>query len=142
MFLIVILTSGGSASEILVKAAANSLLLQWSVLVNLINSLGIAALAAGAPPQSYYASLGAFMYKGIARTAYTFHMICYCVGGVIWYSLFGIVAVCVSLVGMALGLFGYVVPIIVSLPIGFFELIIGLWLLLRGIEEEASRPRF
>jgi hypothetical protein len=48
-------------------------------------------------------------------------------------SLFGAVAVSVSLVGMAFQLFGQIVPIFVSLPIGLFELVIGLWLLARGI---------
>ena len=48
-------------------------------------------------------------------------------------SLFGVAAVCVSLVGMAVELFGRFVPIFVSLPIGLFELVIGVWFLVRGI---------
>ena len=168
--------------------------MQWTALGNLVNSLGIVALAvllytvlkrqnrilalvalgwwlaeavfcaisqigafalvplsfefvkAGAPANSYYQSLGGFLYQGIAKTAYTFHMVFYCAGGIIWYSLlfksryvpspislFGVAAVCVSLVGMVFELFGRFVPIFVSLPIGLFELVIGVWLLVRGI---------
>lgn len=108
--------------------------------------LSLEFIEAGAPAQSFYQSLGAFLYQGLARTAYTFHMVFYCTGGIIWYSLFfksryvprplslfGVVAVSVSLVGMVFQLFGRAVPIFVSLPIGLFELVIGVWLLVRGI---------
>jgi len=205
MFLIVIVTSAlggapsavtgtGGVSDVLVAISNKPAQMQWSALGNLVNSLGIVAIAvllyavlkrqnrilalvalgwwlgealfcaisqigafalvplslefakAGAPAQSYYQSLGAFLYQGITRTAYTFHMVFYCTGGIIWYSLFfksryvprpislfGVATVCVSLVGMTFELFGYFVPIFVSLPIGLFELIIGVWLLVRGI---------
>jgi hypothetical protein len=92
-------------------------------------------------------------------------MVFYCTGGIIWYSLFfrsryvprpislfGVAAVSVSLVGMAFELFGYFVPIFVSLPIGVFELVIGVRLLVRGIpgwsgaasrsDNTNSRPSF
>ncbi len=205
MFLIVIVTSAfggmqssvtgtGAISDILVGVSNKPTQMQWTALGNLVNSLGIVALAvllytvlkrqnrilalvalgwwlaeavfcaisqigafalvplsfefvkAGAPANSYYQSLGGFLYQGIAKTAYTFHMVFYCAGGIIWYSLlfksryvpspislFGVAAVCVSLVGMVFELFGRFVPIFVSLPIGLFELVIGVWLLVRGI---------
>jgi hypothetical protein len=108
--------------------------------------LSLEFVKAGAPAQSYYQSLGAFLYQGIAKTAYTFLMVFYCTGGIIWYSLFfksryiprpislfGVAAVCVSLVGMIFELFGHSVSIFVSLPIGLFELSVGVWLLVRGI---------
>jgi hypothetical protein len=205
MFLIVIVTSAlgglqssvtgtGTISDILVAISARPDQMRWTALVNLVNSLGIAALAvllysvlkrqnrvlalvalgwwmgealfcaisqigafalvplslefvkAGAPAQSYYQALGGFLYQGITRTAYTFHMLFYCAGGIIWYSLFftsnyvprpisifGVASVSVSLVGMVVTLFGHVVPIFVSLPVGLFELVIGVWLLVRSI---------
>jgi hypothetical protein len=108
--------------------------------------LSLEFVKAGAPAQSYYQSLGSFLYQGLAKTGYVILMVFYCTGGIIWYSLFfktryvprpislfGVAAVCVSLVGMAFELFGHFVPIFVSLPIGLFELIIGVWLLVRGI---------
>ncbi len=44
---------------------------------------------------------------------------------------FGILGVSVGLVGLVLEFFGSQVPIAVYLPIGLFELTIGMWLLLR-----------
>ncbi len=108
--------------------------------------LSLEFVEAGAPAHSFYQSLGAFLYQGIDKTPYTLHMVFYCVGGIIWYSLFfksryvprpislfGVAAACVSLVGMVFVLFGRSVPIFVSLPLGLFELVMGVWLLVRGI---------
>ena len=131
MFLIVIVTSAlggmqsavtgtGSISDILVAVSNKPAQMQWTALANVVNSLGIVALAvllysvlkrqnpilalvalgwwlgealfcamsqigafalvplslefvkAGAPAQSYYQSLGAFLYQGIAKTGYVF----------------------------------------------------------------------
>jgi len=116
--------------------------------------LSLEFVKAGAPAQSSFQSLGVFLYQGISRTALTFHMVFYCMGGIIWYglffrtryvprplSLFGVAAVVVSLVGMAFQLFGWVVPIFVSLPLLPFELAMGAWLLVRGIPCWSAIPR-
>jgi hypothetical protein len=41
---------------------------------------------------------------------------------------------------MAFDLFGYFVPIFVSLPIGLFEAVIGVWLLVRSIPGWSAPP--
>jgi hypothetical protein len=106
-------------------------------------------VAAGAPAPSYYLTLAEFLYQGIAKQSYTIHMLFYCSGGLVWYYLFyrsryvprvipafGLVAASVGLVGVLFQLFGYEVPIFVFLPILPFELSIGFWLLLKGINKD------
>ncbi len=183
----------GSISDILVNTANNVTLMRISMLADMLNTLGIVALAvllysvlskqnrvvalvalgwwlgeaifyavgkigafaliplslefvqAGTPEHSIYQTLGSFLYYGVAREAVTIHMWFYCAGGLLWYSLFyqskyipraipafGILAVSVGLVGLVLEFFGSQVPIAAYLPIGLFELTIGIWLLLRG----------
>lgn len=124
-----------------------------------ISLIGAAALiplsrdfvAAGSPADSQYQTLAGFLYVGVDQLSYTFHMAFYCVGGIIWYSLFvrsasipraiplfGVAAVTVALVGIVLELFGNDVPVLVYLPILPFELAIGGWLLLRGARSGAE----
>jgi hypothetical protein len=106
-------------------------------------------VAAGAPANSSYLVLGTFLFNGVYNQGLAIHMWFYCAGGLLWYylfyrslyvpralSLFGIAAVSLSLVGNVFQIFGYDVPMLVSIPIGMFELAIGVWLLLRGIREE------
>jgi hypothetical protein len=102
---------------------------------------------AAATVSPFYQTLGDFLYNGLYSQGMTLHMWFYCAGGLLWYylfyrsryvpraiSLFGLLAVTMGLAGVMLQLFGYEVPIFVSLPIGLFELIIGAWLLLKGIK--------
>ena len=49
-------------------------------------------------------------------------------------SLWGLVAVVAALGAAAFQLFGYAVPLWVSIPLAPFELAIGFWLLLKGIK--------
>jgi uncharacterized protein DUF4386 len=104
---------------------------------------------AGAPVHSSYQTLGEFLYYGVNNQGATIHMWFYCIGGLLWYSLFytsksiprvislwGLLAVFVAFVGIVLQLLGYDVPIFVSLPILPFEVTIGVWLMLRGIQEQ------
>ncbi|MFN8475641.1 MAG: DUF4386 domain-containing protein [Anaerolineae bacterium] len=119
-----------------------------------VSQMGVIALiplsgdfvAAGAPHQSFYQALGEFLYYGLYTRAYTMHMWFYCIGGLVWYSLFfasryipraislfGVLAVALGFIGIVAEFSGYDVPMSVYMPIGLFELIIGLWLLLKGI---------
>lgn len=185
----------GSAADILSGATGRVDLLRVAVLVDLVTSLGIVALAsllyvilrtqdpvlarialgwwlleaafmtisrvgvlvlipigqgfagAGAGESSAYQTLVDAVYQGVVRNAYTIHMFFYCAGGILWYSLFyrsgyipralslfGITAVILGMAGIVLQLLGWTVPLIVFLPILPFEVMIGAWLLLRGIE--------
>jgi hypothetical protein len=122
-----------------------------------LSQLGVLALLpvsldfvqAGAPVHSSYQTLGAFLYDGVNNQGITIHMWFYCLGGLLWYSLFytsksiprlislwGLLAVSVAFVGIMLQLLGYDVSIFVFLPILPFEVTIGVWLMLRGIQEQ------
>jgi hypothetical protein len=105
---------------------------------------------AGAPQHSYYQTLAEFLYNGIViQLGQTIELLFYCFGAMLWYSLFyrsryiprpislfGLIAVSVALVGLAIEFLGHDVSILVFLPILPFELTIGTWLVLRGINDE------
>ena len=118
---------------------------QWGVLALIPLSLNF--MKAGAPGDSFYQGLGQFLYYGMAKQGMTLHMWFYCIGGLLWYgmffrskyiprviSLWGLVAVVAALGAAAFHLFGYAVPLWVSIPLAPFELAIGFWLLLNGIK--------
>ena len=118
---------------------------QWGVLALIPLSLNF--MKAGAPGDSFYQGLGQFLYYGMAKQGMTLHMWFYCIGGLLWYgmffrskyiprviSLWGLVAVVAALGAAAFQLFGYAVPLWVSIPLAPFELAIGFWLLLNGIK--------
>ncbi|MFI5284431.1 MAG: DUF4386 domain-containing protein [Candidatus Dormibacterales bacterium] len=107
---------------------------------------------AGAPANSYYQTLGEFLYNGVVQQlGSTTHMFFYCSGGILWYyllyksnyvpraiSLFGLAAVVIALGGIVLEFLGYSVSIFVFLPLLPFELAIGFWLLVKGINAGAE----
>lgn len=106
-------------------------------------------MQAGAPQHSFYQTLGALLYNGVYNQGYTIHMWFYCIGGLLWYALFytskyiprvislwGLLAVSVGFIGIVVQVLGYDVPIFVYLPIGLFEVTIGVWLMLRGIKQQ------
>jgi hypothetical protein len=112
--------------------------------------LSLDFVQAGAPQHAFYQTLGSFLYNSVYSQGYTIHMWFYCLGGLLWYSLFytskyiprvislwGLLAVSVGFIGIVFQLLGYGVPIFVYLPIGPFELTIGVWLILRGIKEQS-----
>jgi uncharacterized protein DUF4386 len=128
-----------------------------------ISQVGVLALLplsldfvkAGAPEHSYYQAMGEFLYNGVYNQGYHIHMWFYCTGGILWYylfyksryvphvmSLFGLLAVSVAIVGIVFEFFGYAVPIFVYLPLLPFELTIGVWLLLMGIQASHFRSPF
>jgi len=104
-------------------------------------------VASGLPTDSFYQSMGGFLYNDVYQTGMTIHMWFYCMGGIIWYymfftsrfiprviSVFGIFAVIVGIVGLLVELAGTDVSMIFFLLILPFELAIGFWLVLKGIE--------
>ncbi|HIH01403.1 TPA: DUF4386 domain-containing protein [Thermoplasmata archaeon] len=104
-------------------------------------------VASGSPADSFYQSMGGFLYDGVYQTGMTIHMWFYCMGGILWYymfytsrsiprviSAFGIFAVAVGIVGLLAELAGSEVAMIFFILILPFELAIGFWLVLKGIE--------
>lgn len=116
--------------------------------------LSLEFVKAGAPVDSFYQTLGGFLYYGLTRQGYAIHMFFYILGGILWYSLFykseyiprvislfGLIAVSVAFVGIGFEFFGYAVPMFVYLPILPFELTIGVWLLIKGVNVEQWEKR-
>jgi hypothetical protein len=77
-------------------------------------------------------------------------MFFYCIGGILFYYLFlkskyvpkvlpiwGLIAASLGFIGELFVLFGYAVPLYVFLPILPFELFIGIWLMVKGLNSSA-----
>jgi len=105
-------------------------------------------VAAGSPEASFYQPLGHFLYSGLLKQGDNIHMLFYCVGGILWFYLFlrskfiprvlsvlGLAIESVALVGMVLLLVAVQVDMLVFYPIAALELVVGLWLLIKGIPD-------
>ena len=103
---------------------------------------------AGAPESSNFQTLGDFLYYGVDRQGYHIHNLFFCLGAILWYSLFlksgyipqalslwGLVAVSLLLIPVLMQLYARnsthpVMAVgILYLP---FELVLGLWLIVKG----------
>ena len=104
-------------------------------------------VASGSPTDSFYQSMGGFLYNDVYQTGMTIHMWFYCMGGVLWYymfftsrfvpraiSVFGVLAVIVGIIGLLIQLSGSEVTMLFFLLVLPFEIAIGFWLVLKGIE--------
>lgn len=104
-------------------------------------------VAAGAPESSYFQTLGDFLYNGVDQKGYDIHMLFFCVGAILWYSLlhmsgfvpplisvWGIVAACLISIPVLLGLIGvdFLPAGILALPYAPYELVLGVWLIFKG----------
>jgi hypothetical protein len=104
-------------------------------------------VAAGAPESSYFQTLGDFLYNGVDRKGYDIHMLFFCMGGILWYyllylsgyvppilSLWGLVAVWMLSIPVLLALLGrdFLPATILALPYAPFELVLGIWLTVKG----------
>lgn len=78
----------------------------------------------------------------------TLHMLTFCIGAILFYylldkskllpraiSLWGLIAVFICLAATILVILGYEVPFAVYLPYAPFELVVGVWILVKGIPE-------
>jgi hypothetical protein len=103
---------------------------------------------AGAPQSSYFQTLGDFLYYGVDRQGWTMHMLFFCLGGILWYSLFhrsryiprvlsawGVAAVSLVLINVLVVLYDRDVELIMIMlaPYLLFEALIGPWLMIKGI---------
>ena len=105
------------------------------------------------PDAASYRSLGELLAVDVPRSAGTILMFFYCAGGLLFYRLFftsrsvprwlsgyGLVAVTVGIVGAGVELLGHrlgLLPYIAILP---FEVVIGVYLLTRGVREDMDEP--
>jgi hypothetical protein len=102
---------------------------------------------AGAPEPSYFQTLGNFLYHGLDRLGYDIHMLFFCLGGILWYyllyssrlvarplAIWGLVAICLLSIPVLLMLYrrGSTPWMVLGLPYAPFELVLGVWLLIKG----------
>lgn len=102
---------------------------------------------AGAPAGSHLQTLGDFLYYGVDRTGYDIHMLFFCAGGIIWYtllylsrsipealSIWGLAAISLLTVPVLVGLYtrGSTPLMILGLPYAPYEVVLGLWLIIKG----------
>jgi hypothetical protein len=102
---------------------------------------------AGAPEPSYFQTLGDFLYHGFDRLGYDIHMLFFCLGGILWYyllyssrlvprplAIWGLVAICMLSIPALLMLYrrGPTPWMVLGLPYAPFELVLAVWLLVKG----------
>jgi hypothetical protein len=81
----------------------------------------------------------------------TLHMLAFCLGGILFYyllyksrvvpvalSLWGLIATFPMLIGTLTQIFGYTIPFYFYLPYVPFELVIAIWILVKGIKGEQT----
>jgi len=110
--------------------------------------LSLEYVKAGAPGPSYLTTLGDFLYYGVDRQGWSIHMLFFCLGGILWYSLFyrsryiprflsawGVLSVSLVLINILLVLFDRSLDLqmIMLAPYLLFEALIGPWLMVKGI---------
>jgi Domain of unknown function (DUF4386) len=92
--------------------------------------------------------LGQIAFDSMDFVGSSLHMLAFCLGGVLFYylldkarivprvlSLWGLIAVLPFVIGAPLAVMGYEVPMVFYLPYVPFELVIGIWILIKGIKE-------
>jgi hypothetical protein len=103
---------------------------------------------AGAPESSYFQTLGEFLYSGVDRQGYDIHMWFFCLGGILWYyllyisesiptvlSVWGLAAVCGLSIYFLFVLYDrdfFPAAGILALPYLPYELVLGVWLMVKG----------
>jgi len=96
----------------------------------------------------YLQTMGLVALESMDFTGSTLHMLAFCIGGILFYilldkarlvprilSLWGLITVFPCLAATLLVAFGVQVPFYVFLPYVPFELVIGVWILVKGIRE-------
>jgi hypothetical protein len=90
--------------------------------------------------------MGQLAYETMDFVGNTLHMLVFCLGGILfysllykssvvprWLSLWGLIATVPMLVGTLTQMFGYTIPFIFYVPYVPFELVIAIWILVKGL---------
>ena len=96
-------------------------------------------------------SLGGLAYESMDFVGNTLHMLAFCLGALLFYSLlvrsgvvprwlalWGLIATVPMLIGTVSQVFGTTIPFYFYLPYVPFELVVGIWILAVGMRAEAS----
>ena len=118
--------------------------------VSKINAFSLIPLSqefvkAGSPDSSYFQTLGSLLY-GADRSGYNIHMLFFCLGGILFYYLFyksryiprvlsawGLIAVSLAFIPTLLAFFD-IDLFLMALPNLPFEITVGIWLMVKGID--------
>jgi Domain of unknown function (DUF4386) len=115
--------------------------------------LGMSQAYAAAGQPASLQTMASVALESMNFVGVSLHMLAFCPGGILFYyllyksrvvphalSLWGLITVLPCLIGTLLVVFGYEAPPILYVLYMPFELIIGLWILVKGIDE-ASETR-
>jgi hypothetical protein len=96
-------------------------------------------------------TFGNMAFESMEFAGGTLHMLAFCLGGIMFYylldksrvvpralSLWGLIAVFPMLIGTLTQVFGYSIPFIFYVPYVPFELMIAIWILIKGIEVDSE----
>jgi hypothetical protein len=100
---------------------------------------------------AYLLTLGKIAYESMDFVGNTLHMLAFCLGAILfyfllyksrvvpqWMSLWGLIAVFPMLIGTVTQIFRYTIPFIFYVPYVPFELVIGIWILVKGIKDDSE----
>ncbi len=93
--------------------------------------------------------MGQVSYESMEFVGNTLHMLAFCLGGILFYfllyksgvvpvalSLWGLIATVPMLIGTLTQIYGYTIPFYFYIPYVPFELVIAIWILVKGIKDE------
>jgi len=102
---------------------------------------------------AYLQTIGNLAFES-TKFEYQLAMLAFCFGGILFYylldksrivprvlSLWGLITIFPMLIGTLTQIFGYTIPFIFYVPYVPFELVIGAWILVKGIPETKQQSR-
>ena len=111
--------------------------------------IGQEYVSAGQP--AMLQTFGNLAFDSMEFVGGTLHMLAFCLGGILFYflldksrvvpralSLWGLVTVFPMLIGTLTQIFGYTIPFIFYVPYVPFELVIAIWILIKGIQDSSE----
>jgi hypothetical protein len=113
--------------------------------------LGLSQQYASAGNSATLLTMGNLALGSMDFAGSTLHMLAFCLGGILFYyllyrsgivprllSLWGLITVFPCLAGTLFAVFGTTVPFFIYLPYAPFELVIAIWILVKGVKEEQA----
>lgn len=116
--------------------------------------LGISQEYASGGGAEYLLTLGNLALESMDFVGFTLHMLAFGLGGILFYyllyksgvvpralALWGLITLLPLLIATVLAIFDFQVPELVALPYFPFELVIGVWILVKGIPDPETRQQ-
>jgi Domain of unknown function (DUF4386) len=109
--------------------------------------IGISQAYAVSASPAYLLTMGNLAFQSMDFVGSTLHMLVFCLGGILFYSLlvksrivpvalslWGLIATLPMLIGTLAQIFGHSIPFIFYVPYVPFELVMAVWILVKGIQ--------